>query len=1807
MIFRQGAQNREVPRESPKSVLDRLADEHADEAAIEKVVAELPEESDVYRAVVAEGQKLDARQRQIVGVNLLRLRDRVEQKAATQADQVHILAKVERMRSAFSSPEAHPAEPAVPAEDATPPDAGAEAPVTPAPTEQPEQGFWARAGEYWDGISPTTKAVGGGVAAAALAYGVYKFAKWLWGGTKEAAEKTVEKTKAGMGWLWGTVVGGSLLAVAGVAGFLMWNRARDYFNSLASDVRGAITGGVAAAKREVRDAAEQARTEITERSQAAVSAVRDARDRGMQTIDEKKPVIRDALATSAESAAAHTPGVAVFLLAKYLDSDKIADVFTSLKGMKMGEILACYDPVRKQVNPEKLKSLSVVPAGATQEEVTKYEQALQKLVTFCGERGAEARALHNRSKKPEDPTFDDLALEQYVLSLGGGLALAADAVEFSHDLANWKPDLSLFKRIKEGSLSIGRKVRDFKHDRLSHLSSPCGEIEVKDVLQFLIDEDRGVFAQCSVRQVLTEAAHRRTDAQIERLPPEERQRARIRTLVVEICDRALPTGRELLPFFHRTFPDRAWSADTAANEAAVDQYVKEMSVAQALRLFLYWQMIRSQSAEEQVGGIVALQYEVLRFIDKRDAGYFGGLIKPKFKSAVVGLTDDIAGPAFGQALVDVAQVDAAIVSRVCGMLKEPAKRLAYYAGLAALGPVKYLAEWGLGSLEKHPVLTPLIAGGAAYGLLSPVRFAVNAPLKYGWWWYTRKDPGIAATVLKNPFQRFNPVRRAYGLFNRGAHYLARKEAGSLLMQISEAIDQLPDDVLKKRAHKALEHCLRSGAKDVHLREFSQAVDDMSRGRPPALFAELKKRTRTFVFTPGKANARAALGLYARPFREQMANLRFVREMRAAGLGGTMLWGAGLAAQGYAVYDDWREVGRLSQEKKEVRTVGLDVLAEVRQKLEQDKRFQVAPDGRSFVHRESGVVVDLKIAERQLDFGEGAVGSRVNAQIGQAVTSTASFASLLLMGPRLALGPAGLVVIGAELAIRGGIAVWKQEQMRAFIVNSPPWVVAAIGLQRTTGASEGEWLDDASSWMITDVVRWFGITGPWGLKYFVDPGSADRAWQANEKEKAEIHDRALFAIFCRDLRQNAPEILAEIFDGIETPDAMDQFYRDDFHQIILPFLSIALFRRSGLKWDDAKAIDTTTGLGVTPERITMPQIRRAMREASVFALQHVREQRYVKLLSCRQKFADAQLGEQWESMMAQAGSQSAFGQRLRESSLTGREQKTRVQLLLAEMLHRLGSAQGHAQQSLFTVSPSDVPGLPRPLDMRSRTVAFDFIDDPALRLKVNQVHAETLNEEIGEKRQRWNDWDWSFRFAPLQSSTAELKAAFYGAPFCVANMIAGALKEPPLQENSSMFDVLGRSGDAASYDAARSYITEGLDRLCLLASVQHAAPRRAASYDTLYGENGPLVFVRGSAHPHRGLARLIRHPKVEAPGFETGRLQAVLIEGQKIGGNHDGVLATYIFGDLESGKVSILQRGAGTFMLAGMTQPGFIDGMDRPLTLQEFLVRPGAAKLLEEAKKSLTERKAKAAEEEQQRAQQTEQAQRTASDAWQQGAPKRAESIAAQTQLRAAALARIHTGMIGYVPGEYKVDDQRHRLELANGSFHGRFGDTDITIGDISAADTASSTHSEFEPTPFSFRAQRGDKSWNFHVTMDHLRNEPTPDFSKEDQELARDVLITPMNIAGHPRAGDSQFVERVRQEELSRVLDMARYRGGNGWTGREYRTHLSQELWPAYRDARQPTVFLNALLNNLLQEGTITGGAFDSPYRRILKNMKHEW
>ena len=1808
LVFRQGPQSPEAPREQPQTVLERLTDEHVNEEDLEKTVAELPEESDVYRAVVAEGQKLDTKQRQIVGVNMKRLSERIEQRAKTQTDQVKVLAKVERMRTALS-----------------------------APPEAPEKSLWTRgweqAGKYWDQTPPAVKAVSVGLGVAAFAYGGYRLVKWLWGGTKEV----VEKTKEGAHWLRNTLLVGGGLVVAGALGYLgfkIWERRMKEFVGDIKDaakekvlaakqmaeeqlarVESAIQKGAGLAEEKLEELQEEKR-KLAEKIAECDRALEERRTQPTAQSKSGEAETRTQKATELTREAAEVAGEALLakgIMALYPPSAKYGAIIPTqvndfIGHNKQRKVKDFFECVHVDESTQGVRDIAIDRnrVRVLNEDFDRREAAAFYVIEVCWKAREE---LHRLRPDLTEEQIGELTVDEYVDAFARGaesLAMVVETVAVT-GVENLKDALkpeALFIRSGAVRHELTSQI-DAYRKKPGVLTERFKDIDPMHVVEVAVRE-----GETSVHGFLEKMAQEKSTQAGQEGDP-------VRELLADVCNTIEgETPSFILPFFHKLFPDRDWSGSEAENRQHVSEILLDrMSLAQAVRLFLYQRMVQKGNPT----GLLLIQVEIFRYVGKNDTSVDG------YRDTT--MLDRIGRLALAEGADEWQKSFVDVPPEVFDKAKRAISFLTVAGAKAALGAAAATARETAGVLHtiygEHPWIAYPLTGVAAYAAKMYSHLSTR-PYRV----LRRLGDASGRTQARNIFMRTldNTILHPWR-----ASPSAVRDANAVIKKMDEIINGLVEQpATAEMGNRLCDQFVRTMRPLDSRRAWEQLVDFLQAEKAklpvgdPAI-VQLDELISRASRVATESSLRKAVRLGARP----LMNVGLVD--RTAAAGNTLLTGAtyparrlhahwmnswrsaspfaraayvgGVGLQGLALYADYQEIGEIEKQRDAADKHVRGVIDQLHQDLDRNPHFTRLAYGR-YQHKVTGVEVSLQGVNKVIDSNVGRVfDDREMAQKLRTANTAAGLAATILMGAKAFTGPAGLVVVGVEVAIRTGINAWEQSKMREFLADAPPWLLCILGSQAATGEGEYDWLERGSSWMLSD--------------FF--PSSKDSAADGS-KDKPEIRKRMLYSIFVRELMQNAPEVFAESVGGMWSPDVLDRFYREDFAQFVLPMFSAQLFaaaRAEDIPLQAAQSGDIgVNALGLTATNVTLMDIREAMRRASVCYLQHVREKRYLEYRSFLGTIAETDERHAGLVRLVNAmGGVQVFGRRLNEippELLAQNNGKTRAELSLQALLGQLNQTSGGTRaekvrqnERLFVVSPSSVSGLSAAIDFGNRDQLFGLVDDPAMQLKLKQLTAQTLGEEEADKRRRWNDWSLS-RLTHQASAVDQLDALFYAAPFHAANMIAEKLGEPPVHQNTSILDLVGRSRDAASYDAARTSITEGLDRLSAK-TASGAALRRSPSYDELYGANGPVVFTRGAGHPDRRLARLIKYPKAGASGFETNRLQAVLLERQDLGGNHTGVLATYIFGDLDSGKVSVLQRGAGTFRLSSMPDVGLIDGLDRPLTLQEFLARPGAETLLQEAKKALMERRQKAEEEKRQRAQQAEQAQQTASDTWQKEAPKRAETIAAQTQLRTAALAQIHTGMVGYVPGEYQVDDQHHQMRRAPGLFRGRFGDADVEISDIQTASAMSSSAPEIEPTPFRFQVLQGGKSQNFTVTLDTLRAEPSSDFTREDQQLTRDVLVTPMNLAGHPRARDPAFVESVRHEELGRILRMAQYRGGNGWTGREYLSHLHQELWPSYRDAENKSIFLNTLLNNLMTEGVVTGGVFSSPYRRILANMKHQW
>jgi len=230
--------------------------------------------------------------------------------------------------------------------------------------------------------------------------------------------------------------------------------------------------------------------------------------------------------------------------------------------------------------------------------------------------------------------------------------------------------------------------------------------------------------------------------------------------------------------------------------------------------------------------------------------------------------------------------------------------------------------------------------------------------------------------------------------------------------------------------------------------------------------------------------------------------------------------------------------------------------------------------------------------------------------------------------------------------------------------------------------------------------------------------------------------------------------------------------------------------------------------------------------------------------------------------------------------------------------------------------------------------------------------------------------------------------------------------------------------------------------------------------------------------------------------------------------------------------------------------------------------------------------------------------------WREGARKRSE----RTKLREKGIriaeerVRRHPGLIGYMPGAFVTNEKNMRFVEQAGSFRMVTRDGSVVAIDASLSHVSPKSKSDkFDTKDFTFTVTNSDgKKTDYSINVATL-SRPRKNFTSKDIYLFTSILTTPLNLDGHPKAADKSFVESVRKYELGRLLDMATYTGSYSWDSSEFRSNLFREIWPYYRDAKNKSIFLNTLLNNLRRYSPVSGGAFSSTYGTILDHMQRKY
>ncbi|OIO55355.1 hypothetical protein AUJ46_01530 [Candidatus Peregrinibacteria bacterium CG1_02_54_53] len=898
-----------------------------------------------------------------------------------------------------------------------------------------------------------------------------------------------------------------------------------------------------------------------------------------------------------------------------------------------------------------------------------------------------------------------------------------------------------------------------------------------------------------------------------------------------------------------------------------------------------------------------------------------------------------------------------------------------------------------------------------------------------------------------------------------------------------------------------------------------------------------------------------------------------------------------ALQIYRIIEDVKELGemdRIIEQREKIIIADLKLAGFEADPPDQNERFTYKDGGTVCTVN----VADLKAAEQ---------GHKI-AQIvrigGDVVELPMILRAISAMKKGTAPLRASLPVLAVEVAIETIVYGIDQKADRTFLERCPAWLLAKIDVEHTIGDKKYGILATTSELMLTDPIT-------------SKPG----------EQKKNIREKMLFCMLHDELT-NAPELIGELYPTGMHPKNVDAFFKEDFHSVLLPYYAVRLWQLSNgaLSLEDIRA-GRVGGFNLAPARtpdMSSVNVRRALREALIVTLEHRKEREYANAIDTLGQYRaapdhDRDVQGVLTDVVHSLGQQKSFGtalHSLERDELVDAQGRTRVQRLIEELAARVD------RKESLSIPAGSIPGLNEDLNFATSDAVLErLIADPALRMRLSRVLPRDVGELQNMEKREWHDirgftdaveLKWPSDATRMGSLAHFNFPASYAAT--AADNIRSASGKQSIKSEPRLRDLfLGASADQTTLANALEHIT--IDAIELVETDKRVQERRAAfrfnnqlTEGFFGGESEPtLVFTAGSVS--HWISRKLTSVKLPE-GFPNLPLCAVFYEGKKLPGNHDMVLATYVLGDLENGRVLVLQQAAATAQLNN-TNMQVIPGLLQSVTIREAESKPGLARMLEQARKTLVDRRQNAQLEKRER-------QNAREVKWEQGRAERDRLEQEQKFAHDRAVERAkQMPEILYVPGMYKRNEAAKEFSLSPAEFQGHLDGHDVRftsafldqigVPSMGADRENKGVWHPQESDKFRFSAEKNGKSHMYTIRrLDMLTQEPTDAFTKEDQDLSFAVLSTPLNLSGHPKEHDATFLQHVREYELHRLLDLVSYRSSFSWGPAKYRQNLFAELLPLYEKTKDPQQFLHVLLNNLLREKVVSSEA----YNRILANMK---
>lgn len=265
-------------------------------------------------------------------------------------------------------------------------------------------------------------------------------------------------------------------------------------------------------------------------------------------------------------------------------------------------------------------------------------------------------------------------------------------------------------------------------------------------------------------------------------------------------------------------------------------------------------------------------------------------------------------------------------------------------------------------------------------------------------------------------------------------------------------------------------------------------------------------------------------------------------------------------------------------------------------------------GNTFRHDPSGCTVEVKSLEKSITALQN---EEYATLIGGGTLSAISLA------PSIALGPGGLVILGAQLILRTAANVANYFNDAGFLQKTPAAVLALLSTEGTVGKSNKDVIDT----------------------YYTDKGLLSTGTEKQLRKKMFC---LMFAREVQGLARDNPDLAMEILQGRDMSTLLDDrnspLFGADFERVLQPYIAARMFQRShdgnenmpsagkariipgvagledairlnsSLTWEQAKQLSTYDHYFDWGENVDDQTLAETMRETTMLYAQHCRELR-----------------------------------------------------------------------------------------------------------------------------------------------------------------------------------------------------------------------------------------------------------------------------------------------------------------------------------------------------------------------------------------------------------------------------------------------------------------------------------------------------------------------------------------------------------------------------------------------------------------------